>query len=107
MHLFIAEKPSLANSIAAVLSKPQKNNTLYIKAGDDIVAWAAGNCSSKRKAGIYSTNSNLILILRRQGGSLARSRAVWLHDINLLENKTKTPVRFTEAILLKAMNTVL
>ena len=43
MRLFIAEKPSLARSIAAVLSKPQENNKLYIKAGDDIVAWAAGH----------------------------------------------------------------
>ena len=38
MRLFIAEKPSLARSIAAVLPKPQENNKLYIKAGDDIVA---------------------------------------------------------------------
>ena len=43
MRLFIAEKPSLARSIAAVLPKPQENNKLYIKAGDDIVAWAAGH----------------------------------------------------------------
>ena len=43
MRLFIAEKPSLARSIAAVLSKPQENNKLYIQAGDDIVAWAAGH----------------------------------------------------------------
>ena len=43
MRLFIAEKPSLARSIAAVLSKPQENNKLYIKAGDDIVAWASGH----------------------------------------------------------------
>ena len=43
MRLFIAEKPSLARSIAAVLSKPQENNKFYIKACDDIVAWAAGH----------------------------------------------------------------
>ena len=43
MRLFIAEKTSLARSIAAVLSKPQENSKLYIKAGDDIVAWAAGH----------------------------------------------------------------
>ena len=43
MRLFIAEKPSLARSIAAVLPKPQENNKLCIKAGDDIVAWAAGH----------------------------------------------------------------
>ena len=43
MRLFIAEKPSLARSIAAVLPKPQENNKLYIKAGNDIVAWAAGH----------------------------------------------------------------
>ena len=43
MRLFIAEKPSLARSIAAVLPKPQENNKFYIKAGDDIVAWAAGH----------------------------------------------------------------
>jgi len=43
MRLFIAEKPSLARSIAAVLSKPQENNKLFIKAGNDIVAWAAGH----------------------------------------------------------------
>ena len=43
MRLFIAEKPSLARSIAAVLSKPQQNHKLYIQAGDDFVAWAAGH----------------------------------------------------------------
>ena len=43
MRLFIAEKPSLARSIAAVLSNPQQNRKLYIQAGDDIVAWAAGH----------------------------------------------------------------
>ena len=43
MRLFIAEKPSLAHSIATVLSKPQENNRLFIKAGDDIVAWASGH----------------------------------------------------------------
>ena len=43
MRLFIAEKPSLARSIAAVLPKPQENNKLYIKAGENIVAWAAGH----------------------------------------------------------------
>ena len=43
MRLFIAEKPSLARSIAAVLSKPQENNKLFIKAGDDIVTWASGH----------------------------------------------------------------
>lgn len=43
MRLFIAEKPSLARSIAAVLSKPQENNKLFIKAGDDVVAWASGH----------------------------------------------------------------
>ena len=43
MRLFIAEKPSLARAIAVVLSKPQENNKLFIKAGDDIVAWACGH----------------------------------------------------------------
>ncbi|MBR6901072.1 MAG: DNA topoisomerase 3 [Synergistaceae bacterium] len=43
MRLFIAEKPSLARSIAAVLSRPQENKKLFIKAGDDVVAWAAGH----------------------------------------------------------------
>ena len=43
MRLFIAEKPSLARSIVSVLSKPQENNKLYIKAGDDIIAWAASH----------------------------------------------------------------
>ena len=43
MRLFIAEKPSLARSIAAVLPKPQENNKIYIKAGENIVAWAAGH----------------------------------------------------------------
>ena len=43
MRLFIAEKPSLARAIAVVLSKPQENNKLYIKADDDIVAWARGH----------------------------------------------------------------
>ena len=82
MRLFIAEKPSLARSIAAVLPKPQENNKLYIKAGDDVVAWAAGHlleqampdinagmlmtylsspksgkCSSRKNARTYSTIS--------------------------------------------------
>ena len=43
MRLFIAEKPSLARSIAAVLSNPQQNHKLYIQAGDDCVTWAAGH----------------------------------------------------------------
>ena len=43
MRLFIAEKPSLARSIAAVLPRPQEAAKLYIKAGDDVVAWAAGH----------------------------------------------------------------
>ena len=34
MRLFIAEKPSLARSIAAVLPQPQKATKLYIEAGD-------------------------------------------------------------------------
>ena len=43
MRLFIAEKPSLARSIAAVLPQPQKATKLYIEAGNDVVAWAAGH----------------------------------------------------------------
>ena len=87
MRLFIAEKPSLARSIATVLSKPQQNHKLYIQAGDDFVAWAAGHlleqampeayddkykhwnvadlpifpifgsCSSRKSARTYSTTS--------------------------------------------------
>ena len=53
MRLFIAEKPSLARSIAAVLSKPQENNKLYIKAGDDIVAWAAGHLLEQAMPEMY------------------------------------------------------
>ena len=53
MRLFIAEKPSLARSIAAVLSKPQENNKLYIKAGDDIVAWAAGHLLEQAMPELY------------------------------------------------------
>lgn len=33
MRLFIAEKPSLARAIAAVLPQPQKASRLYIEAG--------------------------------------------------------------------------
>lgn len=43
MRLFIAEKASLARAIAAVLPQPQKASKLYIEAGGDIVAWAAGH----------------------------------------------------------------
>ena len=43
MRLFIAEKPSLARAIAAVLPQPQKSSKLYIEAGGDVVAWAAGH----------------------------------------------------------------
>ena len=53
MRLFIAEKPSLARSIAAVLPKPQENNKLYIKAGDDIVAWAAGHLLEQAMPELY------------------------------------------------------
>ena len=53
MRLFIAEKPSLARSIAAVLSKPQENHKLYIQAGDDIVAWAAGHLLEQAMPEIY------------------------------------------------------
>ena len=53
MRLFIAEKPSLARSIAAVLSKPQENHKLYIQAGDDIVAWAAVHLLEQAMHEIY------------------------------------------------------
>ena len=53
MRLFIAEKPSLARSIAAVLSHPQQNHKLYIQAGDDIVAWAAGHLLEQAMPEIY------------------------------------------------------
>ena len=53
MRLFIAEKPSLARSIAAVLAKPQENNKLYIKADDDIVAWAAGHLLEQAMPELY------------------------------------------------------
>ena len=43
MRLFIAEKPSLARSIAAVLPRPQEAEKLCIRAGDDVVEWAAGH----------------------------------------------------------------
>lgn len=53
MRLFIAEKPSLARSIAAVLAKPQENNKLHIKAGNDIVAWAAGHLLEQAMPELY------------------------------------------------------
>ena len=53
MRLFIAEKPSLARSIAAVLSKPQENHKLYIQAGDDIIAWAAGHLLEQAMPEVY------------------------------------------------------
>ena len=53
MRLFIAEKPSLARSIAAVLPKPQEAAKLFIKAGDDIVAWAAGHILEQAKPEQY------------------------------------------------------
>ena len=53
MRLFIAEKPSLARSIAAVLPKPQEATKLYIKAGDDVVAWAAGHLLEQAKPEQY------------------------------------------------------
>ena len=53
MRLFIAEKPSLARSIAAVLPKPQEADKLCIKAGDDIVAWAAGHLLEQAKPEQY------------------------------------------------------
>ena len=53
MRLFIAEKPSLARSIAAVLPKPQEATKLYIRAGDDIVAWAAGHILEQAKPEQY------------------------------------------------------
>jgi DNA topoisomerase-3 len=53
MHLFIAEKPSLARSIAAVLPRPQEATKLYIRAGDDVVAWAAGHLLEQAKPEQY------------------------------------------------------
>ena len=53
MRLFIAEKPSLARSIAAVLPKSQETTKLYIKAGDDVVAWAAGHLLEQAKPEQY------------------------------------------------------
>ena len=50
MRLFIAEKPSLARAIAAVLPQPQKASRLYIEAGNDVVAWAAGHADQIGRA---------------------------------------------------------
>lgn len=44
MRLFIAEKPSLARAIAAVLPSPHTKGQGYIKCGDhDVVTWCAGH----------------------------------------------------------------
>lgn len=53
MRLFIAEKPSLARSIVAILTKPQENNKFYIKAGDEIVAWTAGHLLEQAMPELY------------------------------------------------------
>ncbi|MCU4675195.1 DNA topoisomerase III [Catenovulum sp. 2E275] len=44
MKLYIAEKPSLARAIAAVLPKPQKNQQGYIElANGDCISWCIGH----------------------------------------------------------------
>jgi DNA topoisomerase-3 len=44
MRLFIAEKPSLARAIAAVLPGPPQRRDGYLQCGsDDVVAWCAGH----------------------------------------------------------------
>lgn len=44
MKLYIAEKPSLARAIAAVLPKPQQNQDGYIQlANGDCVSWCIGH----------------------------------------------------------------
>jgi DNA topoisomerase-3 len=48
MRLFIAEKPSLARAIAAVLGEPQqkKKNHIICQGGREIIAWCAGHILS-------------------------------------------------------------
>jgi len=44
MRVFIAEKPSLAKAIAAVLPGPQKRHKTYIHSGEaNVVVWCAGH----------------------------------------------------------------
>lgn len=44
MRVFIAEKPSLAKAIAAVLPGPQKRHKTYIQSGEaNVVVWCAGH----------------------------------------------------------------
>ena len=44
MRLFVAEKPSLARAIAAVLPVPQRRSRTHIECGSgDVVAWCAGH----------------------------------------------------------------
>ena len=62
MRLFIAEKPSLAHSIAAVLPQPQKTTKLYIEAGDDVVAWAAGHILEQATPDQYDEKISIVYI---------------------------------------------
>ena len=44
MKLYIAEKPSLARAIAAVLPGPQQKAEGYIRCGNgDLVSWCVGH----------------------------------------------------------------
>ena len=44
MRVFIAEKPTVARAIAAVLPGPQKRHKTYIQSGDaNVVVWCAGH----------------------------------------------------------------
>ena len=42
MRVILAEKPSVAQSIAAVLGADQKKNG-YLQGGNDIVSWCIGH----------------------------------------------------------------
>ena len=44
MRVFIAEKPTVARAIAAVLPGPQNRHKTYIQSGDaNVVVWCAGH----------------------------------------------------------------
>ncbi len=56
MRVFIAEKPTVARAIAAVLPGPQKRHKTYIQSGDaNVVVWCAGHILTQYMPEDYDT----------------------------------------------------
>lgn len=59
MRLFIAEKPSMARSIADALDGSVSNQREYLQVGDDIVTWCVGHLMEQAKPEEYDDRYKL------------------------------------------------